>query len=96
MNPFKGNPGLSRRRVLGVGAGATAFLAASGTISGALAGSLDAGDRILQVRNATLQIHYAGGLFLEPRHSKGWRVADALTAGTIVTETLQTPGPVGL
>ena len=64
MNPFEANQGLSRRRVLGVGAGVAAVLAASSTVSDALAGPQDAGDRILQIRNATIQINYAGVRFL--------------------------------
>lgn len=54
--------GLSRRAMLGVGVAAT--LAASGAISSAVAQSQPSGDRLLQIRNATVQIHYAGVRFL--------------------------------
>ena len=56
--------GLSRRGMLGVGAGVAAALAAPGYVSSALAQSQVAGDRMLQVRNATVQINYAGVRFL--------------------------------
>lgn len=50
--------------MLGVGAGVVATLAASGAVAEALVKPQAAGDRVLQIRNATMQINYAGVRFL--------------------------------
>ncbi|MNH55760.1 metal-dependent hydrolase [compost metagenome] len=64
MSPFATGAGLSRRGMLGVGAGVVATLAASGAVAEALTKPQGAGDRVLQIRNATMQINYAGARFL--------------------------------
>lgn len=56
--------GLSRRRLLVAGAGAAATIGLATSLQGAPLQTAPAGDAIVQIRNATLQVDYAGVRFL--------------------------------